>query len=103
MVLTLGGLIQVANHHAASFNPAVSVGLTVFQTLWLDNEGGYLTHYFYAYVFGPLIGGFLAGAFSRVHNPLHEEEKKGTGLPAQQDDEGASLVRYNEATGTEVV
>lgn len=32
VAFTLGGLIQVANHHAASFNPAVTVALTAFQT-----------------------------------------------------------------------
>lgn len=83
VALTLGGLIQVANHHAATFNPAVSTALTVFQNSVLENEGGYLTHYFYAYFFGPLIGGLLAGLFSRVHNPLHEKEEKKGGLPAQ--------------------
>ena len=30
VALTLGGLIQVANHHAATFNPAVTLAMTVF-------------------------------------------------------------------------
>ena len=71
VALTLGGLIQVANHHAATFNPAVSTALTLFQNMVLENEGGYLTHYFYAYAFGPMIGAMLAGFFSRFHNSLH--------------------------------
>lgn len=70
VALTLGGLIQVATRAAASFNPAVTVGLTVMQTAYLENKGGYLTHYFYAYYIGPLVGGILAGLFSRIHNPI---------------------------------
>ena len=68
----------------------------------LDNKGGYLTHYFYAYITGPLLGGLLAGVFSRFHNPLHAEEAK-KGLPANQDEEQNSLMRYAEAQGAEVV
>ena len=71
VALTLGGLIQVANHHAATFNPAVSTALILFQNLILENKGGYLTHYSYAYLLGPLLGGLLAGLFSRCHNQLH--------------------------------
>ncbi len=85
VAFTLGGLIQVANHHAASFNPAVTLGLTVFQTIALENVNGYLTHYFYAYFAGPFIGGFLAGLFARLHRPLHEEQSKG--VPSYQDAE----------------
>ena len=95
VALTLGGLIQVANHHAATFNPAVSTALTLFQTMVLENTGGYLTHYFYAYITGPLLGGFLAGVFSRFHNPLHSEEAK-KGLPAPAQEEGESLMRNAE-------
>jgi len=84
VAFTLGGLIQVANHHAASFNPAVTLGLTVFQSIALENVNGYLTHYFYAYFAGPFIGGFLAGLFARLHRPLHEEQK---GVPSSQDAE----------------
>jgi glycerol uptake facilitator-like aquaporin len=76
VALTLGGLIQVANHHAASFNPAVTLGLTLFQTQALENTNGYLSHYFYAYFVGPWIGGLLAGLFARVHRPLHEPDSK---------------------------
>ena len=100
VALTLAGLIHVANHHAATFNPAVSTGLTLFQLMALDNEGGYLTHYFYAYFFGPLIGGLLAGIFSRYHIPLHggaQDDGKQGGLPAQKDEEGDSLIKQNEA------
>lgn len=69
IALTLFGLINVANHTAATFNPAVSLSLTVFQMIWLENEGGYLTHYAYAYLLGPLLGGILAGLFASYHNP----------------------------------
>lgn len=89
VALTLGGLIQVANHHAASFNPAVSLGLTVFQTQCLENTGGYLTHYFYAYFCGPLLGGFLAGVFSRFHGPVHAGEDQ---KPAAQEEEQNPLI-----------
>ena len=90
VALTLGGLIQVANHHAASFNPAVSLALTVFQTQAMENEGGYLTHYFYAYFVGPLLGGFLAGVFSRFHGPIHaaSEDQK----PAAREEEQNPLI-----------
>ena len=93
--MTLGGLIQVANHHAASFNPAVSLGLTLFQVSVLENEGGYLTHYFYAYFLGPIIGGILAGIFSRIHNPLLELEEKPR-LPAAQEEERAALLENEQ-------
>jgi len=94
VALTLGGLIQVANHHAASFNPAVTLALTIFQTQALDNDNGYLSHYYYAYFVGPLIGGFLAGLFARIHRPLHEDQPKS--LPQSQDEERASLLRNGQ-------
>ena len=99
VVLTLAGLIHVASHHAATFNPAVSTALTVFQTLVLEDKGGYLTHYFYAYFVGPLIGGAIAGSFSRFHVPLHSEEARKGDNPAQQDEEAESLIRKNETDG----
>ena len=89
VVLTLGGLISVANHHAASFNPAVTLGLTIFQTQVLENVGGYLTHYFYAYFLGPFIGGAVAGLFANLHAPLHLPAKGG---PQSADEEAAGLV-----------
>jgi|Transcript_1231 aquaporin Z len=91
VVVTLGGLIQVANHHAASFNPAVTLGLTIFQTSVLENTGGYLTHYFYAYFIGPLLGGALAGIFSNLHAPLHEPAK---GTLDEDDEESADLLPH---------
>ena len=103
VALTLGGLIQVANHHAATFNPAVSTALTLFQTLVLENTGGYLTHYFYAYFFGPLMGGVIAGVFSRFHVPLHSEEAKKGGIPAQQDEETSKLMGNREDQPTAVI
>jgi len=90
VALTLGGLIQVANHTAASFNPAVTVGLTVLQVNNLDNTDGYLTHYFYAYFLGPLVGGALAGIFSRFHNPHHAPEAKS--LPADTEEDKTALL-----------
>lgn len=95
VAFTLGGLIQVANHHAASFNPAVTVALTTFQTMTLENTGGYLTHYFFEYFFGPLLGGIAAGLFSLTHIPLHKQESRPKGIPETEEDEEdrAGLVR----------
>ena len=93
VVTVLFGLIQVANHHAASFNPCVSVALTIFQVSVLENTGGYLTHYFYAYFLGPYIGGIIAGLWQKNH-PLITDQKEQAGpagLPPNRDDE-AGLV-----------
>jgi len=93
VVLVLFGLIKVANHAAASFNPTITLALTLFQNMCLDNTGGYLTHYFYAYFTGPMVGGIVAGAFHRLHASLHEpEQKKQAGLPAAGDEESNALV-----------
>ena len=94
VVLTLGGLIHVANHTAASFNPAVTVGLTSFQNFVLpNNTEGYLTHYTWAYFFGPLVGGALSGVFSLGHKQLFEPEPvKAKGIPAAQNEEEEGLV-----------
>ena len=54
----------------------MSLSLTVFQISILENIGGYLTHYAYAYILGPLVGGLLAGIFSLYHNPVHQETEK---------------------------
>ena len=97
IVLVLFGLIQVANHHAASFNPAVTLALTMFQVSVLENTGGYLTHYFYAYFAGPLIGGLIAGIFVKNHAKLHEPEGGQKGLPSAQDDETNGLVNGSAA------
>ena len=72
VVFTLGGLIHVANHTAASFNPAVTSGLTAFQNYVLVNKNEYLTRYLTPYFFGPLLGGALAGLFSLTHHDLHK-------------------------------
>jgi len=90
VVLTLGGLISVANHHAASFNPAVTLGNTILQLQVLENTGGYLSHYFYAYFLGPLIGGGLAGFFANLHAPLHEPSKLGGA--GSRDEESTGLI-----------
>jgi len=57
----------------------VSLSLTVFQISILENIGGYLTHYAYAYILGPLVGGLLAGIFSKYHSPVHQDTEKITG------------------------
>ena len=70
VVTVLGALIHVGHHAGASYNPAVTLGLTIFQTQTLENEDGYLSHYFYAYFAGPFIGGLLAGLFANWHTPV---------------------------------
>ena len=93
VAFTLGGLLQVAAHHAASFNPAVSLSLTIFQVMSLENDGGHLTHYFYAYFIGPLLGGLLAGVFSRLNTDILTKHKaQMDGLPAQADEDRAPLL-----------
>jgi len=90
VVLVLFGLINVAAHHAASFNPAVTLALTVFQSSLLENTGGYLTHYFYAYFIGPLLGGSLAGLLASHHASLHAPEGKTANN--SHDEESANLL-----------
>lgn len=89
VVLTLAGLIMVATHTAACFNPAVAVALTHFQTSRLDNSTGYLSDYFTGYFFGPLLGGILAGFFSMLQESLVTTPPKG--LPESRDDEAEPL------------
>ena len=44
--------------------------------MWLENTNGYLTHYAFAYLAGPAIGGVAAGLFHLVHaNAFVPEEK----------------------------
>ena len=61
VALTLWALITLNYHTGACFNPAVACGQTFFQIMHLDG-GDWLSHYYYAYTLGPILGGIAAGA-----------------------------------------
>lgn len=75
VVLTLLAMIQTGGKLGACYNPAVAVALTINQSIFLNNETSYLTHYSPYYFLGPFLGGALAGFFHLLHrNVLLEEE-----------------------------
>ena len=78
VVLTLAGLIQTAMRLGPVFNPAVAVA---FYTLdaWQGSDKIY-THYTYAYILGPALGGIIAGLFYTMHEKAFDGKKA--------DDEG---------------
>ena len=78
VVFTLMCCIAATNKFGACFNPAVAVSLTVNQIAMLSDaskaSNGYLYHYTYAYILGPLFGGLLAGIFHNIAAKLHEDD-----------------------------
>lgn len=76
VVFTLCAVIAATNKYGAAFNPAVGLTVTLNQILFIGWEHQ-LRHYLYAYVFGPALGGVLAGLFHIPHAKLHEVFEKG--------------------------
>ena len=73
--LVLWALCQVDAFTGASFNPALAIGSTLFQTWCYDvNPQGVMTHYLPMYVFGAALGGILAGVFYNFHERLFKHE-----------------------------
>ena len=74
VVITLYGCIQAAlARTGAGFNPAVCAAQIALSLMELDNTNGYLTHYAYAYLAGPWIGGALAGIFHNIYIKMFKE------------------------------
>ena len=78
--LNLWALCSVDYFTAASFNPALALGSTVFQ-YWQypNNPDNVLTHYMFIYMAGAALGGIIAGLWFHIHNglfpePEHEDE-----------------------------
>lgn len=76
--LVLWGLCSVDWFTAASFNPALATGSTVFQTLyWTEgiNPSNVLTHYAPMYIGGASLGGLCAGLYYNMHEKLFLNER----------------------------
>ena len=75
IVLTLLGCIRVGGKLGGCFNPAVGLSIGTFSQFNLENVNSSLSHYIYAFILGPALGGVLAGAFSLMHRK-HFEPKE---------------------------
>ena len=77
MILTMGGI------SGASLNPAVSISQT-----WLVQNiigvSGYSLSFWRIYMFGPILGGILAGLFSLVHGAALDNW---AGLQIEEDEQ----------------
>jgi len=71
--LVLWALITLDYHTGACFNPAVAIGQTFFQMQNLKNINSWLSHYLYAYILGPAIGGVCAGFFFLLRETCHNK------------------------------
>ena len=72
----LWALCQVDAYTGASFNPALAIGSTFFQSWLYDvNPQNVMTHYLPMYIGGAALGGIFAGVFYNFHEKLfHCEE-----------------------------
>ena len=79
VVATLMCVISGTNKLGASFNPAVSTGLTTYSVLRKDIPDGetnqWLYHYLWCYVLGPYIGGLIAGMYHLLAARWFEDEE----------------------------
>ena len=77
VVLTLYGCIEDALARTGpGFNPAVASAQIGLSVMSLDNKNGYLTHYAYAYLAGPWIGGAIAGVFHNLYSNFFDKEEE---------------------------
>mmetsp|Transcript_20845 Transcript_20845/g.25556 ORF Transcript_20845/g.25556 Transcript_20845/m.25556 type:complete len:261 (-) Transcript_20845:209-991(-) len=76
IVLVLLGCIKTGGKLGGCLNPAVGLTLSANQTMHLDNSDGIYSHYTYAYILGPLLGGALAGGFALLHRPHFDDAGK---------------------------
>ena len=72
VIATLYGAIFVSLGTGACMNPAVALGISRLVAWSGVNSGGIYTHYLYAYMVGPAVGGMAAGAFALLHNKMHK-------------------------------
>lgn len=73
--LVLWALCSVDHFTGASFNPALALGLTVFQyTFYPTNPQNVMWHYLPHYIFGALTGGLVAGLIYNQHKKMWEEK-----------------------------
>ena len=74
IVLTLLGCIRVGGKLGGCMNPAVGLSVGTFSQFNLEDVNSSLSHYIYAFILGPALGGVLAGAFSLMHRKHFEPE-----------------------------
>lgn len=68
IALALYAMIHVSTRGGACMNPAVGFVGTIYSTTQIDSHSfAQLTKYWWAYVFGPWIGGAVAGIVANVH------------------------------------
>ena len=75
--LTLFTCIRTSGKLGGCFNPAVGMTLGSYQTAHLPNTNNTLSHYIYAFIIGPLLGGAVAGGFAHIHRKHFEDAVKG--------------------------
>jgi len=74
--LVLWALCQVDSFTGASFNPALAIGSTFFQTWCFSvNPQGVMTHYLLEYLAGASLGGILAGCFYNCYERLFKKHE----------------------------
>ena len=69
---TLYGVIYVSLHNGACMNPAVALGLSALRWQAGGDPDGIYTHYLWAYMIGPAVGGMAAGGFALLHKKMHD-------------------------------
>lgn len=67
IALALYAMIHVAVRGGACMNPAVGLVGTVYSVSQLENVSNEHYAYWWAYVFGPWIGGAVAGVIANAH------------------------------------
>ena len=75
--LTLLACIRTGGKFGGCFNPAVGLTLGVNQVVHLGNENSVMSHYIYAFIIGPLLGGAAAGGFTFLHRHHFDPVAKG--------------------------
>ena len=76
IVLTLLACIKTGGKLGGCFNPAVGLTVGTFSLYHLEDANGELSHYIYAFMLGPLIGGAIAGLFSLIHSKRFESQQE---------------------------
>ena len=76
IVLTLLACIKTGGKLGGCFNPAVGLSVGTFSLYHLEDTDGIYSHYIYAFMLGPLIGGALAGFFNLHHSKRFEEPEQ---------------------------
>lgn len=75
--LVLLGCIKTGGKLGGCLNPAVAFALGANQVTHLHDESKIYSHYIYAFMLGPLLGGAIAGGFTYLHRPHFAPAAKG--------------------------